>query len=93
MIQLTKQDALARQASQVEHYAAQYGAWVREVVAAATHADALPDEGMIDVIEVNRAVPRGGAIESLICGTIGHDYGRERCERCARCNARKGNDA
>lgn len=84
-IRMTKQDALARQASQVAHYAAIYGAWVREAVEAATRADQLPDQGLIDVVEVNRAVPRGGAIESLICDRIGHDYGRE---RCARCNAR-----
>lgn len=85
MFTMTKSDALARQASQVEHYAAYYGEWVRETVAAVTHADNLPDDGEISVIEVNRHIPRGGAIESLICSHIGHDFG-PLSTHCARCN-------
>lgn len=65
-ITITKADALRIQAEQVEHYAAHYGDWVRQAVAAMTHADQLPDEGEHDIVIVNRCIPRGGAIEALI---------------------------
>jgi hypothetical protein len=66
MFKMTKADALARQATQVDHYAALYGDWVRAAVAEATRAAMLPDDGLIDVVEVNRYIPRGGAIEAII---------------------------
>jgi len=66
MIKLSKAFALQTQARQVEHYASIYGDWIREAVAAATHADRLADEGEHDVVEVNRCIPRGGAIEAII---------------------------
>lgn len=65
MIKMTKAFALETQARQVAHYAALYGAWVVERVAAATRADELP-EGEHDVVIVNRYIPRGGAIEAII---------------------------
>lgn len=66
MFKLTKTHALEIQAKQVDHYAAIYGARVREIVAAATHAERLDGEGPHDVVTVNRHIPRGGSIESLI---------------------------
>jgi hypothetical protein len=63
---MTKAQALQIQAEHVNHYTARYGEWLREAVAARTTADQLPDEGEIDVVIVNRHIPRGGAIESLI---------------------------
>jgi hypothetical protein len=65
MIKMTKADALRRQAEQIEHYVAQYGAWVREAVAAETTADQLAD-GEHFVSDINRHIPRGGAIEFII---------------------------
>lgn len=63
---LTKAHALAIQAEQVNFYAGRHGEWLRAAVAAETTADQLPDEGAIDVVTVNRHIPRGGAIESII---------------------------
>lgn len=86
MFKLTKAEALSIQAKQLDHFAAQYGDWIRDAVAKETHADMLPDEAT-DVVEVNRHIPRGGSIESLICRHIGHRAGY--CgERCTRCNAK-----
>ena len=66
MITLTKAEALRIQAEQVEWYANLYGEHVRAIVAAATHADRLQDGIDYDVVEINRHIPRGGRIESLI---------------------------
>lgn len=68
-ITLTKAEALRIQSEQVEHYVAQYGDWVREVVAAATSADELAD-GSHEVVTINRHIPRGGALESLIAAKV-----------------------
>lgn len=65
VMRMTKARALEIQAGQVEHYAAIYGPHVRDLVAAATTADELPD-GEHDVVTINRHIPRGGAIEWLI---------------------------
>ena len=65
-ITLTKTRALQIQAEQINHYAGFYGERVREVVAAATHADELNGDGPHDIVAVNRAIPRGGFIEALI---------------------------
>jgi hypothetical protein len=62
---MTKAEALAIQARQIEHYAAAWGEHVRDLVAAATTADQLAD-GEHDVATINRHIPRGGAIEWLI---------------------------
>jgi hypothetical protein len=67
MYKMTKAEALAIQARQVEHYAAQHGEWVREAVAAATQAEALGD-GAHDIADINRHIPRGAAIELIIAG-------------------------
>lgn len=64
-ITLTRDEALRIQSEQVEHYVALHGEWVRAVVAEATTAEALAD-GPHDVASVNRHIPRGGALESLI---------------------------
>jgi hypothetical protein len=67
MITLTKAEALHIQAEHIAHYGTYYGAErVRAIVKAATRPELLPDSGKIDVVEVNRAIPRGGAIESLL---------------------------
>ena len=66
MITLTKTRALELQAEQVDHYAKRYGERVREIVAAATTAEALEGDGPFSVIEINRHIPRGGFIEVLI---------------------------
>lgn len=64
---MTKAQALRIQAEQVAWYAARYPhIAVAELVAAATHADALEDGVEYDVVEINRHIPRGGWIESLI---------------------------
>lgn len=65
-ITLTKAEALRIQAEQIDWYAALYGARVRTLVAAATQAERLDDGQAYDVVEVNRCIPRGGAIEHLI---------------------------
>lgn len=65
-ITLTKTRALEIQAEQVAHYAKFYGERVREVVAAATYADELEGDGAHGIVEINRAIPRGGFIEALI---------------------------
>lgn len=65
VMMMTKAEALESQARQVEHYAAIYGPHVRDLVAAATTADLLPD-GLHDVVTINRHIPRGGLIEWLI---------------------------
>ena len=87
MIKLTRDEAVRIQADQVDHYAAQYGDWIRAAVAEVTYAWLLPD-GEIDVVEVNRRIPRGGAIESLICSHIGHQRGHADNPRCVRCNGK-----
>ena len=66
MFTLTKAEALAIQAKQVDHYAAIYGDDIREWVAARTHAERLEDGVTYPVVEINRAIPRGGAIEALL---------------------------
>lgn len=71
-ITLTKARALEIQAQHVAHYAAQYGEHVRDLVAAATTADALPD-GEHDMVTINRHIPRGGAIEALIPEKAAHE--------------------
>lgn len=65
-ITMTKADALAKQAEQVEHYAKMWGDEVREVVARATTAEALDDGIAYDIVTINRHIPRGGAIEMLM---------------------------
>lgn len=62
---ITKAEALRIQAEQIDHYAAIYGEWIREAVAAKTNAAALAD-GEHDVVTVNRHIPRGGFIEAII---------------------------
>lgn len=64
-IKLTKARALAIQAEHVEWYSPGRP-WLAAAVAAATRADLLPDGVEIDVVEVNRHIPRGGAIEWMI---------------------------
>lgn len=65
-VMMTKAQALAIQRVQVDHYAKHYGEHVRALVAAATSADALQDGVEYPSWEINRHIPRGGAIESLI---------------------------
>jgi hypothetical protein len=64
-IKLTKARALAIQAEHVAHYSPGRP-WLAEAVAAATSAEKLPDDVEIDVVVVNRHIPRGGAIEWMI---------------------------
>ena len=66
---MTKAEALAKQAEQVAHYSKIWGETVRDIVAKATTADALTDGVEYDIVVINRHIPRGGAIESL----IGHE--------------------
>ena len=66
MLTLSKTRALEIQAKQVEHYVAMYGDVVRMLVAAATQAHMLPDDGEHDIVLVNRYIPRGGWIERII---------------------------
>jgi hypothetical protein len=66
MFMITKAVALAKQAEQVEYYAALYGDWLRKTVADATTADALEDGPEYDMVIINRHIPRGGAIERMI---------------------------
>lgn len=87
-ITLTKAEALRIQATQLDHYADMYGEWIRAAVAARTNADVLPDDVAISVIEVNRCIPRGGAIEGIVCERRGHDFTLPPTARCRRCNAR-----
>ena len=68
-ITLTKSEALRIQAQQIEHYAASHGQWVCEAVAAATTADEM-GEGPHDMVTINRHIPRGGAIETLIAAKL-----------------------
>ena len=65
-ITMTKAEALAKQAEQVEWYAKSWGDEVRSVVAKATTADALEDGKAYDIVTINRHIPRGAAIESLM---------------------------
>ena len=65
-ITMTKAQALAKQAEQIEWYASRWGDDVRTVVANATNADALDDDVDYDVVTINRHIPRGGAIEALM---------------------------
>lgn len=63
---MTKAQALAIQAEQVEWYGRTYGVErVRALVAAADTSHLLPD-GEHDVVTINRHIPRGGALEWLI---------------------------
>lgn len=66
MITMTKAEALAKQAEQIEWYANMWGDQVRSVVAAATTADALEDGKAYPVTVINRHIPRGAAIEMLM---------------------------
>ncbi len=68
-ITLRKDEALRIQSEQVEHYVARHGEWVREVVAKATTADEL-GKGAHEVALINRHIPRGGALESLIAAKL-----------------------
>ncbi|OUI87896.1 hypothetical protein HK19_01010 [Acetobacter persici] len=65
-IMITKEEALAVQARQIEHYASIYGEWLREAVAKATTAGALESGVEYDMVTINRHIPRGGQIEALI---------------------------
>lgn len=65
MFKLTKARALEIQKEHVEHYVSIYGEHVRMLVADADRSSLLPD-GEYDVVEINRYIPRGGAIEHLI---------------------------
>lgn len=80
VMRMTKAEALRIQAEQVAHYAGIYGEHVRELVAAATTADQLPD-GEHDVVTINRHIPRGGAIEWLIPEKRAHEEEIERRRR------------
>ena len=66
MLTLSKTRALEIQAEQIEHYAAMYGDAVRVLVAAATRAHMLSDDGEHDIVLVNRYIPRGGKIGYII---------------------------
>lgn len=65
MITMTKAEALARQAKQVAAYSFRHPK-VAEIVAAHTSAGALVDGVEYDVTVINRHIPRGGQIESLL---------------------------
>lgn len=65
MMTMTKAEALKIQAEQVANYSARYPN-AAEIVAAATDADKLQDGFRYDVVIVNRYIPRGGAIETLL---------------------------
>ena len=64
-LQLTKAEALAIQARQLDHYAATYGDEIRSRVAAITHAEMLDDEPH-PTWEVHRHIPYGGKIEAIL---------------------------
>lgn len=70
MIKLTKSEALAIQATQIDHYAGIYGERVRDIVRGATTADVLSDGVEYDVVIINRHIPRGEWIEHLIGARI-----------------------
>jgi hypothetical protein len=65
MITMTVAEALAIQAKQIDHYAANYPG-VAAVVAAHTDTSKLDPETSYDVTVINRHIPRGGAIEALL---------------------------
>ena len=67
----TKAEALRIQRDQVAHYQGVMDRMGRPVdvaalVAAHTRADDLADGVEIDIVAVNRAIPRGGRIERLV---------------------------
>ena len=64
-VKLTKQEALKIQAEQIAHYGARFPQ-TAEIVAAHTQADKLQDGVEYSVIEINRYIPRGEAIEALL---------------------------
>ena len=66
MITMTKAEALAKQAEQIEWYAHIWGDDVREIVAKATTADMLENDRAYDIVTINRHIPRGGAIAMLM---------------------------
>lgn len=62
---MTKDRALKIQAEQIAYYSQ----WVPDLaqrVAAVTNADALADNEDYPVYEINRYIPRGGAIEKIV---------------------------
>lgn len=65
MFTMTKAQALAKQAEQVEHYR-QFCPDIADRVRAHTTAECLADGVEYPVAHINRHIPRGGAIERLI---------------------------
>lgn len=62
---MTKAEALAIQAKQLDHYAPDPNHPLRAAVAAKTTADALDDEPY-SVVDINRHIPRGGELEYIM---------------------------
>ena len=66
MVTLTKAEAQRIQAEHIEWYGRTYGVErVRALVMAADSSSLLTD-GEHDIVTINRHIPRGGAIETLI---------------------------
>lgn len=75
MFTMTVEDALARQAAQVEHYGPRYPGGteaLREKVRSMTTAHVLQWGKQYPTTTINKHVPRGGAIEALL-GIDGSD--------------------
>ena len=67
--QMTKEDALARQARDIQHYGPRYPggeAALRAKVQSMTKADTLEEGRLYDIGVINRCIPRGGVIEDLV---------------------------
>lgn len=67
MIQLTPREALAIQAKQIAHYAPQCPSInLALVVTGLTSTEGLDLDTMYSVVEINRHIPRGAAIEAIM---------------------------
>lgn len=64
-IRMTKAEALARQAKQIEHYSPHHP-HCASIVAAATTADVLEDGVEYDILTINKHIPRGRQIEAML---------------------------
>ena len=62
---MTPRDALKRQADQVAHYS-KINPNIGAMVAKKTNLNGLDLDAEYDVIVINRHIPRGGAIESML---------------------------
>lgn len=71
-IQMTKEEALAIQESQIKWYS-RHDSNLREKVKAKTTADELEAGKLYPILVINKHIPRGSDIESL-CGLSWNGY-------------------